>query len=105
MAAEITTHTTRARKAGNGKILVSGTQSFIPGKEGPKRIYGDHGVLFTSEKYIAEQPQTVKSVLAALVRANDFIEHDRQQDMHLVVCQTVGAATGERPKRMEHGSS
>lgn len=72
-------HSTRARKAGGGKTLVSGTQSFLPGKEGPKRIYGDHGVLFASEKYLAEQPDTVKAVLTAMIRANDFIEQNREQ--------------------------
>jgi len=37
-------HSTRAREAGKGKTLVSGTTSFIPGKEGPRRVYGDHAV-------------------------------------------------------------
>src|SRR5262245_9804531 len=52
-------HTTRAREAGQGKILVSGTRSSIPGKEGPKRVYGDHAILFTNEKFIKEELRTV----------------------------------------------
>lgn len=72
-------HTTRARKAGDGKTLVSGTQSFIPGQVGPKRIYGDHGVLFANEKFIADEPQTIKAFLTALVKANDFIEQNREE--------------------------
>lgn len=72
-------HTTRAREAGNGKILVSGTRSYIPGSEGEKRVYGDHAVLFTSEDFLAKEPDTVKSVLAAMAKASDFIAENRDE--------------------------
>jgi ABC-type nitrate/sulfonate/bicarbonate transport system substrate-binding protein len=57
---------TRARKFFKGKVLVSGTRSEIPRKEGDRRIYGDHSVLFATETFIREQPATIKSVLTAL---------------------------------------
>lgn len=66
-------HCTRARKAGNGHILVSGTRSYIPGQEGAKRIYGDHAVLFATEDTIAKNQKTTRAVLRALAKANDFI--------------------------------
>lgn len=66
-------HTTRVRKAGNGHILVSGTRSYIPGKEGPKRIYGDHAALFAREDVIAANPETTKAILRAIAKATDFI--------------------------------
>jgi NitT/TauT family transport system substrate-binding protein len=66
-------HTTRARKSGNGHILVSGTTSYVAGKEGPNRIYGDHSTLFAPEKIIADNPKTVRAVLEALARATEFI--------------------------------
>lgn len=70
-------HTTRARKMFSGKLLVSGTKSEIPGKEGAKRIYADHSVLFATEAFIRDQPATVKSVLGALAAADDFIRTNR----------------------------
>lgn len=72
-------HSTRAREAGDGKTLVSGTHSFIPGSEGEKRVYGDHAVLFTSEDFLAQQPETVKQALTALAMASDFIEQNRDE--------------------------
>ena len=69
-------HTTRARQSGNGHILVSGTTSYVPGKEGPNRIYGDHSTLFATESVIEKNPKTVRAVLEALARAVEFIEAD-----------------------------
>jgi aliphatic sulfonates family ABC transporter substrate-binding protein len=77
-------HTTRARKSGNGKMLVSGTKSNIPGKEGARRIYGDHSTLFATEAYIKEHPKTLQSVLAALARANDFIDNNRPEAIQIL---------------------
>lgn len=77
-------HTTRAREAGNGKILVSGTRSYIPGSEGDKRVYGDHAVLFTSEDFLAKEPETVKSALSALAKASDFIAESRDEAMAIL---------------------
>jgi len=70
-------HTTRARKTGNGKILVSGTQSFLPGKEGARKIYGDNSLLFATEAYIKENPKVVQAVVTALVRAAEYMEKNR----------------------------
>ena len=66
-------NTTRARKASNGKVLVTGTRSNIPGKEGERRIYGDHAVLFATDTFLKEQPAAVRGVLKALARADEFI--------------------------------
>ena len=76
--------TTRARKLFNGKLLVSGTRSAIPGKEGERRIYGDHSVLFGTETFIREQPATIKAVLTALARANDFIESSKSEAANIL---------------------
>jgi NitT/TauT family transport system substrate-binding protein len=72
-------NTTRARKAANGKVLVSGTKSNIPGKEGTRRIYGDHAVLFATDTFLKEQPDAVRSVLKALAKADQFILSDKQE--------------------------
>lgn len=72
-------HTTRARKLFDGKMLVSGTKSDIPGSEGAKRIYADHSMLFATESFIKDKPDVVKSVLKALARAGDFIRTNRDE--------------------------
>lgn len=72
-------NTTRARRIANGKLLVSGTKSMIPGKEGERRIYGDHSVLFATDAFIKEQPNTVKAVIAALLKANEFISSNKSE--------------------------
>jgi hypothetical protein len=65
-------------------MLVSGTQSKIPGKEGERRIYGDHNVLFATETFIREQPVTIKAVLTALAYANDLIERNRSEASNIL---------------------
>jgi len=72
-------HTTRARKLFDGKMLVSGTKSDIPGREGAKRIYADHSMLFATESFIKDKPDVVKAVLKALARAGDFIRTNRDE--------------------------
>lgn len=72
-------NTTRARKTSNGKVLVSGTKSNIPGKEGARRIYGDHAVLFVTDTFLKEQPAAVRSVLKALAKAGDFIVKNKAE--------------------------
>jgi ABC-type nitrate/sulfonate/bicarbonate transport system substrate-binding protein len=71
-------YTTRARKLFDGKVLVTGTRSAIPGKEGERRIYADHGLLVGTDSFIRDKPAVVKSVVAALAKADDFIRtnHD-----------------------------
>lgn len=72
-------NTTRARKTSNGKVLVSGTKSNIPGKEGPRRIYGDHAVLFGTDTFLKEQPNAVRAVLKALAKADQFIVTNKRE--------------------------
>ncbi len=77
-------NTTRARRIANGKLLVSGTRSMIPGREGERRIYGDHSVLFATEAFIREHPATIKAVLSALLKANEFIGSNKSEATSLL---------------------
>lgn len=72
-------HTTKARKLGDGKTLISGTTSFLFDESKPKRIYGDHAVLFASETTLKDQPNVARAVVAALLKANDYIERHRSE--------------------------
>lgn len=71
-------HTTKARAAGNGKVLVSGTKSYIGGKEVERRIYGDNSVLFTTESFLKEDPKTVEAVVRAVARAGEYMAKNRE---------------------------
>lgn len=93
-------NTTRARKASNGKVLVSGTKSNIPGKEGPRRIYGDHAVLFGTESFLKEQPAAVRSVLRALARADEFIASSKPEAT-AILAREFGLAPADMAEVME----
>lgn len=77
-------HSTRAREAANGKTLVSGTQSFIPGKEESRRVYGDHAVLFTSEEFAKNNKETVEKVITAIAKASDYLRTNRKEAVALL---------------------
>jgi len=72
-------HSSKARKLGDGKTLVSGTYSFLGPQPVARRVYGDHAVLFVTETTLKEQPAITRSVLAALQKANTFIEANRAE--------------------------
>jgi ABC-type nitrate/sulfonate/bicarbonate transport system substrate-binding protein len=72
-------HSTKARKLGDGKTLLSGTHSYLGGKAEPKRVYGDHAVLFASESTLKQQPAVTKSLVEALEKANEFIAKNRSE--------------------------
>jgi ABC-type nitrate/sulfonate/bicarbonate transport system substrate-binding protein len=90
-------HSTRAREAGKGRTLVSGTTSFIPGKEGPRRVYGDHAVLFTSQDFAQKDGDTVKKVITALDRANAYLKSNRKEAVEI-----LAKAFQLTPEQMDH---
>jgi ABC-type nitrate/sulfonate/bicarbonate transport system substrate-binding protein len=90
-------HSTRAREAGKGKTLVSGTTSFIPGKEGPRRVYGDHAVLFTSQDFARKDGDTVKKVITALDKANAYLKSNRKEAVEI-----LAKAFQLTPEQMDH---
>lgn len=63
----------RAVKAG-GKVLASGSRSFVPGQEGPHRMAPGHGAFSVSTEFAQKNPQTVRAVLRALVAANGYLQ-------------------------------
>jgi ABC-type nitrate/sulfonate/bicarbonate transport system substrate-binding protein len=77
-------HSTRARKTGNGKVLVSATHSFLGPKPVAKRVYGDHSVLFASETYVRDQGSSVRAVLTALAKAMEFMEKNKKDTIAIL---------------------
>jgi len=64
---------TRAVKAG-GKVLASGSRSYVPGQEGAHRMAPGHGAFSVSTEFAQKNPQTVRAVLRALVAGNDHLQ-------------------------------
>lgn len=77
-------HSTRARKTGNGKVLVSATHSFLGPKPAAKRVYGDHSVLFASENYLREQGPAVRAALTALAKTMEFMDKNRKETIAIL---------------------
>lgn len=77
-------HSTRARKTGGGKVLVSATHSFLGPKPVAKRIYGDHSVLFASESYLRDNGPAVRAVLTALARTMEFMEKNKKETVAIL---------------------
>ncbi len=63
---------TRGEQLG-GKVLHTGTQSYVPGAEGPKRIFSMACVLFTLESFIKQNPNTTVALLRGLKQAQQFL--------------------------------
>ena len=72
-------HSSKARKLGDGKTLISGTYDFRAATPVARRVYGDHALLFATESTLKEQPAVTRSVVTALQKANDFIESNRAE--------------------------
>jgi NitT/TauT family transport system substrate-binding protein len=92
-------YTTRARKLFDGKVLVTGTRSAIPGKEGDRRIYADHGLLIGTETFIRDKSAVVKSVVAALAKADDFIRTNNGEATQ-ILAKEFGFDTGDMTEIM-----
>ncbi len=65
---------TRGEQLG-GKLLHTGTQSYVPGAEGPKRIFSMACVLFTLESFVKDNPNTTLAILRGLRKAQHFLDN------------------------------
>lgn len=63
----------RAVKAG-GKVLASGSRSYVPGQEGAHRMAPGHGAFSVNTDFAQKNPQTVRAVLRALVAGNEYLQ-------------------------------
>ena len=60
-----------------GKIYFTGNKSFIPGKEGQVEWLHVYAGVVASGKMLKENPNTLKAILRALVKATEKINSDR----------------------------
>lgn len=68
-----------------GKILLSATESFVPGKEGKKRVDGVYAAVFARGDFVKDNPKTVEAALRALKNAAEWMETNRDAAADIVV--------------------
>ena len=73
-----------AVKQAGGKVYFTGNRSYIPGKEGQVDWLHVHAGVIASGKMLKENPNTLKAVLRALVKATDTINKDRETAVKIV---------------------
>ena len=61
-----------------GHVLMSATESFVPGRAGKKRLDGIYAAVFARDDFVAKNPRTVEAALRALKNAAEWLEanHD-----------------------------
>ncbi|GGI96897.1 ABC transporter substrate-binding protein [Paenibacillus hunanensis] len=62
---------------GGGKFLFSGTKSELPDKKGDVNWMSVHTTMQVTDKYLQENPNTIKAILRALEKATKYINENR----------------------------
>jgi len=69
---------------GGGKFLFSGTKADLPEKQGPVDWMSVHTTMQVTDKYLEENPNTIKAVLRALKKATDYINDNREEAIKIL---------------------
>src|SRR5262249_30550367 len=73
-----------AVKQAGGKVYFTGNRSYIPGKEGQVDWIHVYAGVIVSGKMLKENPNTLKAVLRALLKATDTINTKREESVKIV---------------------
>src|SRR6266511_4575958 len=73
-----------AVKQAGGKVYFTGNRSFIPGKEGQVDWLHVYAGVIVSGKMLKDNPNTLKAVLRALVKATDTVNTNREAAVKIV---------------------
>ena len=65
-------------------LPAGGTGSFIPGKEGKKRIDSVYAAVFARDDWVAKNPKTVEATLRALKNGAEWLEANRDAAAEIV---------------------
>jgi NitT/TauT family transport system substrate-binding protein len=68
-----------------GKFLFSGTYSALPDKVGDVQWMDFHTTMQVTRDYVAQYPNTVTAMLAALNQATDFVNNNRDEALDILV--------------------
>jgi CheY-like chemotaxis protein len=75
--------TTRAEEAG-GMFYFSGTESKIPGNEGPVNWLIDQSMLMTTVDRIEQEPDLLCALIRAMLKATQYVSENLQEAAHLL---------------------
>jgi NitT/TauT family transport system substrate-binding protein len=67
-----------------GKVLLSATQSFVPGKEGPRRVDGIYAAVFARTDFVDKNPKTVQAMLRAMKNAADWTQANQEKAAEII---------------------
>lgn len=67
-----------------GRVLMSATESFVPGKEGKKRIDSVYAAVFARDDWAAKNPKTVEATLRALKNGAEWMEANKDAAADIV---------------------
>jgi ABC-type nitrate/sulfonate/bicarbonate transport system substrate-binding protein len=73
-----------AVKQAGGKVYFTGNRSFIPGKEGQVDWIHVYAGVIASGKMLKDNPNTLKAILRALVKATDTVNTNREASVKIV---------------------
>src|SRR2546426_6501595 len=73
-----------AVKQAGGKVYFTGNRSYIPGKEGQVDWLHVYAGVIVSGKMLKDNPNTLKAVLRALVKATDAVNTNREAAVKIV---------------------
>ena len=73
-----------AVKQADGKVYFTGNRSFIPGKEGQVDWLHVHAGVIASGKMLKDNPNTLKAILRALVKATEAVNAQREASVKIV---------------------
>lgn len=62
---------------GGGWIMSTATTSYLPGREGPKKLIAVYGLVVMNDNFLKKDPDAAKRFLAAMAQATDFVNADR----------------------------
>lgn len=74
---------TKAIQAG-GHFLLSGTKADLPEKKGDVNWMSVHTTIQVTDKYLSENPNTIKAILRALKKATDYINDNRAEAIKIL---------------------
>jgi aliphatic sulfonates family ABC transporter substrate-binding protein len=78
----------RAQALG-AKVLLTGTRSYLTGKEVPHRTFGDYSLLVVRQDFKDANPELVKDILASVVEAYAYIG-DHFDDAASAIAKALG---------------
>ncbi|MDF2523064.1 MAG: nitrate/sulfonate/bicarbonate transporter substrate-binding protein [Clostridiales bacterium] len=86
-------------EAEGATLLASGTKSYVPGFEGDVNWCNMYAGIDVQEDFLKNNPETVKRILKALKKANDYVVNNKEKTVEMLAVQ-FGLSTSDLTKIM-----